>query len=334
MTEENKLALVLTENKLDPVETQEEQKVFSPFFDQVEKLKKVCTSIVITDVSQVEEMEKAREYRLQLKKLRCKAEEEKGRLKEVPLRKCQAIDALARYLKSEIVPLEDHLKQQEDYVVKKEEERLDAVEAKRKAELDEVEADYQFIDIRKLPEENYQVYLKNAKETYELKQEKVKKEAEEAEKKAKEEEKAREEIRKENERLKSEADKKDKALEAERKKAQEAKDKAQAEADKKIAAEKAKADELAAQLKAKNDEDERKRKADEAKLKADEEAKVKAEKEAALAPDRKKLELLAVAVTQLQMPEVKSPEAKKIVAAVVELLNRTSNYIKEKTINL
>lgn len=334
MTKENKLALVLTENKLDPVETQEEQKVFSPFFEQVEKIKEVCTSIVITDISQVAEMEQAREYRLQLKKLRCKAEDEKNRLKEVPLRKCQAIDALARYLKSEIVPLEAHLQEQENYVVKKEEERIDKLEADRKAELDEYEHDYQFIDLRKLPEENYQVLLKNAKETFALKQEKLKREAEEAEKKAKEEEKAREEIRKENERLKAEADKKDKALEAERKKAQEAKDKAQAEADKKIAAEKAKADELAAQLKAKNDEDERKRKADEAKLKAEEEARAKAEKQAALAPDRDKLMKLAVAVTLIDLPEVKSPEAKKIVAAVVELLNRTSNYIKEKTINL
>lgn len=328
----DKIAVILAENKMDNDDSL--QQVFSPFFSQVDKIKSICASIIITDISQVEEMEKAREYRLQLKKLRCASEEEKDKLKEVPLRKCQAVDALARYLKSEIVPLETHLKEQEDFVVNKEKERKEKLEAARKEELTMCEGDYQFVDLKEMPEENYQTFLKNAQGNYKLKKEKEA--AEEAEKQriAEEQAKAQEAIKKENEALKAAADKREKEIEAERKKAAEAEEKAKVAADKILAAEKAKAADLEAKLKAKSDEEERIKRENEAKAKADEETKKKAEKEAALAPDKKKLEQLAVAITQLELPEVKSVEAKAIIKAVVELLNKTSNYIKEKTITL
>lgn len=326
------LQVIIEENQLENAD--EVKQVFSPFFDQVDSVKETCLAIKITDISQIEEMEKAREFRLKLKNLRVASEKEKTRLKEQPLRKCQAIDALARYLKSEIEPLEDYLMEQEKFAINKEEERKAELEAKRKKELDACEGDCQYVDLKEMPEENFQNFLKSAQEAYKLKKAKEAQEEAERQKIAEEQAKAQEAIRAENERLKAEADKREKEIEAERKRAQEASAKAQAEADKKLKAEREKALKLEAELKAKADEEERIRKEAEAKAKADEEARKKVEKEAKLAPDKKKLENLAVQITQVSMPEVNSEEAKAIVKAVVELLNKTSNYIKEKTISL
>lgn len=328
----NQLQVIIEENQLENAD--EVKQVFSPFFDQVEVVKETCLAIKITDISQVEEMERAREYRLKLKNLRVASEKEKTRLKEQPLRKCQAIDALARYLKSEIEPLEDYLMEQEKFAIHKEEERKAELESKRKQELDGYEGDYQYVDLKEMPEENYQNFLKSAQETYKLKKEKEAQEEAERKRIADEQAKAQEAIRAENERLKAEADKREKEIEAERKKVEEANAKAQAEAEKKLKAEREKTEKLEAELKAKAEEDARAKREADAKAKAEQEAKEKAEKEAKLAPDKKKLEQLAVQITQLSMPEVASDEAKAIVKAVVELLNKTSNYIKEKTISL
>lgn len=316
-----KLSTVLADQSV--TEADDVKKVFSPFFDGVEQMKEVCLSIKIDSVEQIEDMAQAREFRLNLKKLRVAAEKEKNLLKEQPLRKCQAIDAVFRYFVSEVKPLEDHLEAQEKYALLKEENRKAELELGRKRLLDEVEGDYEFVDLKEMPEENFQTYLANAKVNFEVKKERLAAEEAERARLAKEEEERQEAIRQENERLKAEAEKRDKELELERKKAQEAKDKAQAEAEKKIAAEKAKADALAAELKAKADE--------EARIKMENEAK---EKAARLAPDKEKLEKLAVEVTQIKMPDVKSEEAKQILVAVLELLSKTSNYIKEKSLNL
>lgn len=328
----NQLQVIIEENQLENAD--EVKQVFSPFFDQVEQVKETCLAIKITDVAQVKEMEKAREYRLKLKNLRVASEKEKDRIKEQPLRKCQAIDALARYLKSEIEPLEDYLMEQEKYAIRKDEERKAELESKRKQELDIYEGDYQYVDLKEMPEQNYQNFLKSAQETHKLKKEKEAQEEADRKRVAEEQAKAQEAIRLENERLKAEADKREKEIEAERKKVDEANAKAQAEADKKLKAEREKSEKLAAELKAKAEEDARAKKEAEVKAKAEQEAKEKAEKEEKLAPDKKKLEQLAVQITQLSMPEVTSEEAKAIVKAVVELLNKTSNYIKEKTLSL
>jgi len=57
-------------------------------------------------------------------------------------------------------------------------------------------------------------------------------------------------------------------------------------------------------------------------------------REARLAPDKKKLERLAATIVGLEMPEVSSKEAKNIIESAVEMLNKTSNFIKQKSIDL
>ena len=59
---------------------------------------------------------KARSMRLQLKEIRIKTEKKRVFLKEDSKKKGQAIDAVAKIIKSMITPTEEHLKLQEDFV--------------------------------------------------------------------------------------------------------------------------------------------------------------------------------------------------------------------------
>lgn len=330
MTNENKLALVLQENKLDPTETLDEQKIFSPFFEQVDKMKEACNAIVITSVEQVDDMVLAREYRLALQKIRTSGAKEKDRLKEIPLRKCQAIDALNRYLVSEVKPLEAHLQEQEDFIENAKKKIADELEANRKQELDKYEGSYEFINLREMPEDNYQTLLNQTKDTYKLK--KDKEEAEEkarvAQEKADQEE--RERVRIENEKLKADMKKREDDEAKRRKIEKDKQDEIDAENAKKLKEAEDMAKQARKALEEKEAEDERARVAEAKKKKDEEEAQKKAEQ----APDKKKLEELATKIVSIELPTLKTENAKVILTAVVELLNRTSNYIKEKTINL
>lgn len=159
-------------------------------------------------------------------------------------------------------------------------------------------------------------------------------------------------IKAENDRLKAEAEAKQKSYEAEQARLKAEADKKQAELEAKIKADKEKADKLAAEAKAKADaeakelqaklakeqaekkaleEAEQKRKAE---AEAAEKARLAAEKKAANAPDKIKLEELALQVSSLQLPQVKSEDAKAILVQVQILLNKTSAYIIEKSSNL
>jgi len=106
--------------------------------------------------------------------------------------------------------------------------------------------------------------------------------------------------------------------------------KEQADKDALLAAEKKEKEKAQAALKAKQDA--------EAKLKADAEKKDKeriaAEKKAAKAPDKEKLNALAVTIGTIVYPVMKSDEGKKILENVEVLLDKVVAYIKEKSSEL
>jgi len=334
MAEENKLALVLEDKKLEIGEVQDELKIFTPFFDQVEKMKKACMSIVITDVSQMDKMQEAREKRLIVQKIRTSGEKEKDKGKKIPLRKCQAYDALFRYLREETQGIEDHLLKQEKFVEDAQNEAKDKLEAKRKEELDKYRGKYEFVDLREMPEDNYQNFLSDAKKTHMLEEAEAEAFEDARIEQEKKDQEERDRVQKENDELKAAADKKEKDDEKQRLVDKAAQDKIDAVNKKKLDDANTIADQAKKELDDKNAEDARIKKADDDRIEAEQKKKDKEEKEALLAPDKVKLQKLAVQVTELVMPDVKSKEAKEIVLGCVELLNRTSNYIKEKTINL
>jgi hypothetical protein len=156
-----------------------------------------------------------------------------------------------------------------------------------------------------------------------------------AERKAEEERIAREKaiaeeqerIRKENAKLKAEAEAREAAMKAEREKA---------EAERKAAEEKARKEMEAYELRLKAEAEAREKIERESKAKAEAEDKARkekelAEKKAKAAPDKQKLNQLAIDLKTFALPDVKSDEAKVIIESVKVLITKTADYITSKT---
>lgn len=80
-------------------------------------------TIIVTDESDKASMKKARELRLELKRVRTTVENKRKELKEESLRTGKAIDGVAKYIKDTIKPVEEYLEVQEKYAETKEAER-------------------------------------------------------------------------------------------------------------------------------------------------------------------------------------------------------------------
>ena len=200
-----------------------------------------------------------------------------------------------------------------------EKERLDVLESKRRQEIAPYSAHISSSVMQELRTMSEEVFLatmqsaKKADEDYKAEQAKIKAENERLKKEAEAKEAAAEKARVEREKKEAEAKAKH---EAELKKEREAKAK------------------LEAEIKAKKDAERKAAEEEKARLEADAKAKAKAEKEARLAPDKVKLENLAKTIVSIELPEVKSAEAKEVLSKVQTLLNKTSGFIKEKVIEL
>ncbi len=307
---------------------------FTPFVEKAKEWEAKAKTINITSIEQVEEMKQAREARLALVDLRGDVEKKRVELKEDSLRRGKAIDGMANIIKYLVKPIEEHLQKQEDFIKDLEEQKKQELLENRRGELEKYEVNCEFYNLKDMPEEQYQDLLDTSKKMYVLKKDKERKLEEERIAKEKAELEERERVAKENEKLKEEAREREKQVEADKKKADEARKKAEAEQQKKLEAERKAREKVEAELKAKKEAEEATKKAEADKKKKEEEERKRQEKEARLAPDKVKLQNLAVLITQIQLPEVKSDEAKAVLKAAVELLNKTSSYIKEKTINL
>src|SRR3990167_6836281 len=312
---------ILDQFNLDP---EAKQNLFVKFNDMVEQAKAWETkamSIVVTDETQVKQMEQAKEGRIILQKVRTGAEKLKKELKAGALNYGRAIDFLYNFIEDTCKPLEAHLLKQEKFKEVREKEKKDELQRVRAEQLAPYVENPAVFDLANMPEDTFQMVLnggiksKNDKikaENERLRQENEAKDI--AMKKAQAEQKAEAErlrakqeailgkLKEEEARKKAESDKLLKeAREREAKLAKELKDRQEAE-------EKAKADA------------EKRRKADERKSR--------------LAPDKDKLVLLAQQITDLKMPEVKSEEAKKVVGDILIMINKLVKFINEKIQNL
>ena len=134
-------------------------------------------------------------------------------------------------------------------------------------------------------------------------------------------------VKAENERLRKAQEEKEKELAAEKKRAEDARKAAEAKA----AEEKRKAD---AELRKAQEENARVQRELDAREKEEKKAAtdaMKAEKKARRAPDKEKLHAFAVKLSSIEIPEVKSEEAQKILIAVTGLIEKTVLYLNEKT---
>ena len=288
MTEITQLAKIISETGIAKEQAAPLIDKFGVFYTDAIKLTVQSKAIVIKDVSQVEKMKQSREFRLKLKKIRTDADKIRSEMKEPFLRGANAVQSAYNGIEKITKEEEKRLEDQEKFIEKLEEKRLQDLVGKRTAELQSLGVDTQFYELGKMNDEAFNQLLEMSKAAFEAKKIAEKKADEERLAAEKAKIQAEQKIKEENERLRKEVEKKQK-IEAEEKEIREAENiKKQAEL-KKAQDE---ANEAKKKLEDKIEAD-RQEKIAEEKRKADEElAQLKAEKEARLAPDKDKLRLI------------------------------------------
>jgi|694.fasta_scaffold59520_6 hypothetical protein len=163
---------------------------FKEYEDIANEWNKKAYDIVVSDESQVDLMQQAREGRLLLKAKRVEIEKTRKRLKEQSLLEGRFIDSLAKRLFAIIEPAEDHLEIQEKYAETKEQLRKAKLKADRlellKPYLQVLDLDA--FDLSTMSEVAFNTILNGGKmslENYQKEQEKIRLEQEETEKRTK-----------------------------------------------------------------------------------------------------------------------------------------------------
>lgn len=163
---------------------------FKEYEDIANEWNKKAYDIVVSDESQVDLMQQAREGRLLLKAKRVEIEKTRKRLKEQSLLEGRFIDSLAKRLFAIIEPAEDHLEIQEKYAETKEQLRKAKLKADRlellKPYLQVLDLDA--FDLSTMSEVAFNTILNGGKmslENYKKEQERIRLEQEETEKRAK-----------------------------------------------------------------------------------------------------------------------------------------------------
>jgi hypothetical protein len=303
---------------------------FIPFFQQANEWSEKAKALTVTDISQITEMQQARDARLALKKIRVNVENTRKDLKEDSLKTGKAIDGIANVLKGLIEPIEEHLEQQEKFAEIEEAKRVQKLINERLPILQEYTPDAHMYPLGTISEEAFADLVNGFKVAAQAKIDAEKKAEKERLAKEKADAAERLRIQKENDSLKAANALKEKELAATKAKAaaelkateeKAAKEKAAGVA--KLKAEVAEKNKIAAELKSK----------EEAAALAKKEA-LAAERKAQRAPDKEKLLTFADMLVNLEHPGLKSDEAKVIMGDVDKLIQKISIFIKEKTTNL
>lgn len=133
----NQLVEIVESSGLEKSKAQYILENFQDYFTIAADWEKKAQAIVVTKADQKAEMKMAREGRLFLKEKRVALEKARKELKEQSLREGKAIDGIANVLKALIVPIEQYLQNQENYV---EIQAALVAEAKAREEAEKAEA--------------------------------------------------------------------------------------------------------------------------------------------------------------------------------------------------
>lgn len=282
--------------------------IFNPYLEEAKGWVEQAKTINIVDENQVDDILKARELRLNLKKVRTSVENRRKELKEDSLRRGKAIDGFANILKMLIEPVEDHLEKQEKFVELQIKARKEQIESDRKAELEKVGTDSSFYDLKEMPQATFEQLLATAQQTYTLKKE--------AERKAEDDRIAKEQAEAE-ERIKVKAEAERLAQEARKMEEEQAKIRAERE---QFEREKRDKEEAEAREKARLEAE---KKAEEKRLKDE-------EKKRAKMSDTDKVKSIIDILKAVRFPEMKSDEAKALVADleldITKMINKVNNF--------
>lgn len=203
--EDNKLSIIIRDSQVETSTGINILKEFTPLYEKIQEWEGKSKDLIVNDVSQVREMQMARQARLALKDIRVSADKTRKKLKEDSNRYNNAVQAVYNTIESLIKPIEDHLQKQEDYPKILKEKLKAELRVQREAQISPYQ-DFVYgnIDLGDLSEEDFDKIFRGAKLQHEEKIALEKAKAKEEELKAKAKAKEDERIRKENERLKKE----------------------------------------------------------------------------------------------------------------------------------
>ena len=329
---------------------------FRPIFAEVHRLvEQAKAAPVVTDATQLTEMNQVREIRLALARQRIRGDKVRETLKAEGLRRNNAIQGVFNLLKFMVEPLEESLLESEKFAERAEAARKDLLRQTREKALMDYGVDVIGWPLGDMPVAQYDKLLENTKLAHQAKIDAAAKAESDRIAKERADAAERERVRLENERLKKEAEEKSAQLEAERKKAKEEADKADAEA--KRLQERAAKEKAALEAKAKAEhESAEKRLAEQqaaaakaakeaeekaAKERAEVEAKAKAEREEAeriAKAERERLETVAKnyreahAKAEAEAKALRDAEAKKKADEAVAAKKAAAAPDKEKLI--
>jgi len=293
----------------------------------IAKLKKEFMPLVVTDISDKEQVDVVHSARMVMVKVRTSIETERKLQKAAALAHGKKVDAAARVLFDESDPVEEHLKSQEDKVIKEKErieaEARQAEQIKIQARIDtlmEYSVVLPFMEVATWTDEEYNAKLAVFVATWEEEQERLVREATTRI----EDERVMEEKQVELDRVAKEQANKETALRDERESFE--REKREAEEKKNREAFEIKAKEEA-KIKAEQDVKEKiEREALEIKEREHAE-KAEAERQETLKPDKEKLINYAIGLTAIIGPDVTDAKAHKIIVDAEAVLAELAETI-------
>lgn len=162
------LVQVIAESGVEATTAKNLQDSFLPFFNQAQEWAEKAKSIVVTSADQVQLIKDARQARLMLKEIRVNADKARKLLKEDSLRYGRAVQGVYNVIEYLIVPIEQHLEKQENFVKIQEAEQKAKLKLQREDELRTYAQFVPFgIDLANMTDEDYQKVFSGAKLQYE-----------------------------------------------------------------------------------------------------------------------------------------------------------------------
>jgi len=221
----NELTKIIEKEKIVPTQADILMATFNPILESMKEYELKSREIKVTDISQVEEMKKARQLRLEISRKRIDADKKRRELKEDYLRGGRAIQSVYNIIEALATPLEKDLETKEKFAENIEKQKRLQLGIDRANLLSPFVLDISVYNLVDMSEAGFQELLKSSEFIFNQKkeaEEKAERERIAQEKKDKEE---NERIRIENIRLKKEADEREAKEKIEREK-REAKEKA------------------------------------------------------------------------------------------------------------
>ena len=160
----NKLQIILKEQKIEKSDVDKLAQAFGAPLEEAGDVLATYKDIKVTDESQTEDMAKAREKRLILKKARTTVENKRKELKAGIIKQGRAIDSVARYVKEEIQPAEEYLELQEKFAEVKAAERAARLKTERMEELSKYTDNLEAYNLDSMGDATYKALLQQLKD--------------------------------------------------------------------------------------------------------------------------------------------------------------------------